>query len=113
VCLLAIIPLEKLFDYGGEQMAFYLGKDIGDLVVVTLNNAVEATLAIILLKRCELRLLQSTILGVVILHLLLVPGTAFIVGGARVMHQDLHPHLTEINHSLLVMGYGCELYCSH
>ncbi|KAF9076521.1 hypothetical protein BDP27DRAFT_801689 [Rhodocollybia butyracea] len=104
LCLLAIIPLEKLFDFGGEQMAFYLGKDIGDLVVVTLNNAVEATLAIILLKRCELRLLQSTIIGVVILHLLLIPGTAFVVGGARVMHQDLHPHLTELNHSLLVMG---------
>ncbi|KAF5393659.1 hypothetical protein D9757_000294 [Collybiopsis confluens] len=104
LCLLAIIPLEKLFDYGGEQMAFYLGRDIGDLLVVTLNNAVEATLAIILLKKCDLRLLQSTIIGVVILHLLLIPGTAFLVGGARVMHQDLHPHLTQLNHSLLVMG---------
>ncbi|KAJ3776616.1 hypothetical protein FB446DRAFT_682436 [Lentinula raphanica] len=104
LCLLAIIPLEKLFDYGGEQMAFYLGRDIGDLVVVTLNNAVEATLAIILLKRCELRLLQATIVGVIILHLLLIPGTSFIVGGARVLHQDLHPHLTQVNHSLLVMG---------
>ncbi|KAF8826458.1 hypothetical protein HHX47_DHR5000435 [Lentinula edodes] len=104
LCLLGIIPLEKLFDYGGEQMAFYLGRDIGDLVVVTLNNAVEATLAIILLRRCELRLLQSTIIGVVILHLLLIPGTSFIVGGARVLHQDLHPHLTQVNHSLLVMG---------
>ncbi|KAJ3743377.1 hypothetical protein DFH05DRAFT_1447445 [Lentinula detonsa] len=104
LCLLGIIPLEKLFDYGGEQMAFYLGRDIGDLVVVTLNNAVEATLAIILLKRCELRLLQSTIVGVVILHLLLIPGISFIVGGARVLHQDLHPHLTQLNHSLLVMG---------
>lgn len=43
-------------------------------------------------------------LGVVILHLLLVPGTAFITGGARVLHQDLHPHLTELNHSLLTLG---------
>ncbi|KAK7060208.1 hypothetical protein VNI00_000973 [Paramarasmius palmivorus] len=102
--LLAIIPLEKLFDYGGEQMAFYVGKDLGDLIVITLNNAVEATLAIILLTKCEIRLLQSTIIGVVILHLLLIPGTAFIIGGARVIHQDLHPHITELNHTLLVMG---------
>ncbi|THV05420.1 hypothetical protein K435DRAFT_773846 [Dendrothele bispora CBS 962.96] len=102
--LLAIVPLERLFDYGGEQMAFYCGKDLGDLVVVTLNNAVEATLAIILLTRCELKLLQSTIIGVVVLHLLLVPGTAFITGGARISHQDLHPHLTELNHTLLTMG---------
>uniref|UniRef100_A0A0W0FKV0 Sodium/calcium exchanger membrane region domain-containing protein n=1 Tax=Moniliophthora roreri TaxID=221103 RepID=A0A0W0FKV0_MONRR len=117
--LLAIIPLEKLFDYGGEQMAFYVGKDLGDLIVITLNNTVEATLAIILLTKCEIRLLQSTIIGVVVLHLLLIPGTAFIVGGARLMSQhslqivstvipsviqDLHPHITELNHTLLTMG---------
>ncbi|KAG7096686.1 hypothetical protein E1B28_004100 [Marasmius oreades] len=102
--LLAIIPLERLFDYGGEQMAFYVGKDLGDLIVVTLNNAVEATLAIILLTKCEIKLLQATIIGVVILHLLLIPGTAFITGGARVMQQDLHPHLIQLNHTLLIMG---------
>ncbi|KAF9057456.1 hypothetical protein BJ165DRAFT_1334306 [Panaeolus papilionaceus] len=100
----AVIPLEHLFDYGGEQMAYYLGKDFGDLLTVTLNNAVEATLAIILLKRCELQLLKSTIVGVVILHLLLVPGAAFVTGGARVIQQDLHPHITQLNHSLLTLG---------
>ena len=40
VSFLAIVPLERLFDYCGEQMAFYLGKDLGDLVVVTLNKCV-------------------------------------------------------------------------
>jgi len=104
LCFLSIIPLEKLFDYGGEQMAFYLGADLGDLLVVTLNNAVEATLAIILLKKCELKLLQSTIIGVVLLHLLLIPGVAFVTGGARVLEQDLHPHLTQLNHTLLTIG---------
>jgi len=104
LCFLSIVPLEKLFDYGGEQMAFYLGADLGDLLVVTLNNTVEATLAIILLKKCELKLLQSTILGVVLLHLLLIPGVAFVTGGARVMEQDLHPHLTQLNHTLLTIG---------
>lgn len=104
LCFFAIVPLEHLFDYGGEQMAYYLGKDMGDLLVVTLNNAVEATLAIILLKKCELVLLKSTVVGVVILHLLLVPGTSFVTGGARIIQQDLHPHLTQLNHSLLMLG---------
>ncbi|KAJ7179434.1 hypothetical protein C8R46DRAFT_1073762 [Mycena filopes] len=104
LCFLSIVPLEKLFDYGGEQMAFYLGADLGDLLVVSLNNAVEGTLAIILLKKCELKLLQSTIIGVVLLHLLLVPGVAFVTGGARVLEQDLHPHLTQLNHTLLTIG---------
>ncbi|KAJ7283479.1 hypothetical protein C8J57DRAFT_1292671 [Mycena rebaudengoi] len=104
MCFLAIIPLEKLFDYGGEQMAFYLGPDFGDLLTVTLNNAVEATLAIILLKKCDLKLLQSTVIGVVLLHLLLIPGVAFITGGARIIEQELHPHLSQLNHTLLTIG---------
>jgi len=101
---LTIIPLERLFDYGGEQLAHYLGIELGDLIIITLNNAVEATLAIILLKKCELVILKSTIVGVVILHLLLVPGTAFVTGGARIIEQDLHPHLTQLNQSLLTLG---------
>ncbi|KAJ8086197.1 hypothetical protein PM082_005020 [Marasmius tenuissimus] len=102
--LLAIMPMQKFFDFGGEQMAFYVGKDLGDLIVVTLNNAVEATLAVILLIKCEIKLLQSTIAGVILLHLLLVPGTAFIIDGARLLHQDLHPQITQLNHTLLIMG---------
>ncbi|KAH9170193.1 hypothetical protein EDB89DRAFT_1979226 [Lactarius sanguifluus] len=104
LCFLAIVPLEKLFDWGGEQMAMYLGKDLGDLVVVTLNNAVEATLAIILLLKCELKLLQSTITRVVLLHLLLIPGVAFFTGGARIWEQQLHPHRSQLNHTLLTVG---------
>ena len=38
------------------------------------------------------------------LHLLLVPGTAFITGGARQWEQNLHPHLTQLNHTLLTVG---------
>ncbi|KAF9008797.1 hypothetical protein BDQ17DRAFT_1236822 [Cyathus striatus] len=101
---LSIIPLERLFDYGGEQMAFYCGKELGDFIVITLNNAVEATLAIILLLKCELKLLQSTIIGVIVLHLLLIPGVSFVTGGARILEQDLHPQTTELNHTLLTVG---------
>ncbi|KAN0135210.1 H+/Ca2+ exchanger Vxc1-like protein [Lactarius tabidus] len=104
-CFLALVPLEKLFDFGGEQLSMYCGEDLGDLIVVTLNNTVEATLAIILLFRCELKLLQSTIIGVVLLHLLLVPGTAFFTGGARILEQQLHPQRSQLNHTLLTVGW--------
>ena len=52
----------------------------------------------------RLQLLKATIVGVVILHLLLVPGAAFATGGARIIQQDLHPHANELNHSLLTVG---------
>jgi hypothetical protein len=38
VCFLALVPLEKLFDFGGEQLSMYCGEDLGDLIVVTLNK---------------------------------------------------------------------------
>ncbi|KAH9987960.1 hypothetical protein BJV77DRAFT_1061506 [Russula vinacea] len=93
LCFLSIVALEKIFDWGGEQLAMYCGPDLGDLIVITLNNIVEATLAIILLLRCEyVSLSIRSIIGVVLLHLLLIPGTAFLTGGARVWEQQLHPH---------------------
>ncbi|KAG8960678.1 hypothetical protein FRC03_006265 [Tulasnella sp. 419] len=68
------------------------------------NLTFISTLAIILLTKCELRLLQSTIIGVVLIHLLLVPGFAFLTGGAKVWQQHLHEHPTQLNHVLLTFG---------
>jgi hypothetical protein len=42
VSFFAIIPLERLFDYGGEQMSYYLGKDLGGLLTITLNKSVPS-----------------------------------------------------------------------
>ena len=50
------------------------------------------------------------ILGVVLLHLLLIPGVGFITGGARIGHQSLHPNEVQLNHSLLAIGYVYSSY---
>lgn len=34
--------MERIFDYGGEQMQFFLGKELGDLLIITLNKYVES-----------------------------------------------------------------------
>jgi Ca2+:H+ antiporter len=52
----------------------------------------------------RLRILQASVAGVVLLHLLLIPGTAFLTGGARILEQNLHAHPTQLNHSLLTIG---------
>ncbi|KAH0587180.1 hypothetical protein H2248_005988 [Termitomyces sp. 'cryptogamus'] len=100
----AIIPLSKILDYGGDQLAMYCGRAIGDLIIITLNNAVETILAVVLLMHCDLKLLQSTVIGVVLLRLLLVPGSSFFSGGTNVFTQDLHPHLVTMNNTLLTVG---------
>jgi Ca2+:H+ antiporter len=38
VCFLSIVPLEYIFEFGGEQMAFYLGESLGDLLIISLNK---------------------------------------------------------------------------
>ncbi|KAJ7228974.1 hypothetical protein GGX14DRAFT_344883 [Mycena pura] len=103
-CFIALIPLSKLLDYGGENLALYCRKDIGDLIIVTLNNAIQAILSIVLLAHCQLKLVQSTIVGVILLRLLLVPACALITGGARIAAQELHPHLATLNEALLTIG---------
>ena len=54
--------------------------------------------------KCELRLLQSTIVGVILLHLLLIPGTGFLTGGVRILQQHLDAHSVQLNHTLLIIG---------
>ncbi|CEL58787.1 Vacuolar calcium ion transporter OS=Schizosaccharomyces pombe (strain 972 / ATCC 24843) GN=vcx1 PE=3 SV=1 [Rhizoctonia solani AG-1 IB] len=101
---LAIVPLEKLSEFGGHQFALYCGETLGEFVSITLANIVEVNLAIFLLFECQLRLVQSTVIGVILLHALLVPGIAFMVGGARVLEQKLRPVHTQLNASLLFLG---------
>ena len=40
VSFFALIPLQRLFDYGGRQMSYYLGKSLGELLLITLNKSV-------------------------------------------------------------------------
>ncbi|CUA76319.1 Vacuolar calcium ion transporter [Rhizoctonia solani] len=101
---IAIIPLENICEFAGEQLALYCGESIGDLIIITLHNVVEVVLAWFLLIKCELKLLQATIVGVVLLHALLVPGTAFLTGGSKIWAQNLKPRVTELNQSLLTIG---------
>ena len=42
--------------------------------------------------------------GVVLLHLLLIPGVAFFVQGTQVYEQKLSPQFN-LNHSLLMTGF--------
>ncbi|KAI0357108.1 hypothetical protein OH77DRAFT_132499 [Trametes cingulata] len=104
LCFISIIPLQYMFDWCGEQVARRTGPDLGDFIRISLKNCVEATLALILLIHCHLRLLQSTIIGVVVLHLLLVQGTAFCVGGSRTLQQQINPAQAAVNPALLMAG---------
>ena len=39
---LSILPLERMFDWGAEQMSYYLGEELGELLIITMNKCVLA-----------------------------------------------------------------------
>lgn len=88
VALLGVIPLAGLLGFGTEAIALYTGDALGGLINATLGNATEMIIAILLLVKCELRVVQASLLGGLLSNLLLVLGMAFLVGGIRYSEQE-------------------------
>ncbi|KAG5642864.1 hypothetical protein DXG03_002009 [Asterophora parasitica] len=100
---LGIIPLAALLGFGTEQIALRTSQSVGGLLNATLGNIVEMIIAGIALRRCELELVQSSLLGGLLSNLLLVLGMAFIVGGFRFPQQEFQPMVAQLNSSLMIV----------
>ncbi|RDB30085.1 Vacuolar calcium ion transporter [Hypsizygus marmoreus] len=100
---LGIIPLAALLGLGTEQIALRTSQSFGGLLNATLGNIVEMIIAGIALQRCELELVQSSLLGGLLSNLLLVLGMAFIVGGFRFHEQEFQPMVAQLNSSLMIV----------
>ncbi|KAF5381548.1 hypothetical protein D9615_005613 [Tricholomella constricta] len=100
---LGIIPLAALLGLGTEQIALRTSQSVGGLLNATLGNIVEMIIAGIALQRCELELVQSSLLGGLLSNLLLVLGMAFIVGGFRFAQQEFQPMVAQLNSSLMIV----------
>ncbi|ETW08394.1 calcium/proton exchanger [Aphanomyces invadans] len=82
---LAMVPLANILGEATEALAEHCGDTIGGLVNATFGNAVEVIIAVFALKKGEIALVQSSLLGSMLSNLLLVLGCCFIaahVGGA-------------------------------
>lgn len=69
---LAIIPLAALLGFGTEQIAIRTSSAVAAFLNASLGNLVELLIAGIALSRCELALVQSSLLGGLLSNLLLV-----------------------------------------
>jgi Ca2+:H+ antiporter len=101
---LAIIPLAALLGFGTEQIAIRTSSAVAGFLNVSLGNLVELIIAGIALQRCELSLVQSSLLGGLLSNLLLVLGMSFIVGGLRFPEQSFQPIAAQLHASLLVVS---------
>ena len=101
---LGILPLAALLGLGTEQVALRTSQSVGGLLNATLGNVVELIVAGIALGRCNLALVQSSLLGGLLSNLLLVLGMAFVVGGFRFHQQEFQPVVAQLNLSLMTLS---------
>lgn len=108
-CTLALIPLVKLHDLSTRDLALRVGGSKTGLINATLSNIVEIVLAISALRKCELRIVQSALIGSILSKLLLILGLCFFAGGMRFSEQGFDATATQIHSSLLNISVGAVL----
>ncbi|KAN0103667.1 Sodium/calcium exchanger domain containing protein [Russula decolorans] len=101
---LAIIPLVKLLAFATDDLSLRLGQTLAGLLNATLGNAVELTVAIIALVKCELVVLQLSLVGSILSNLLLVLGMCFLAGGTRFSEQGFGTSAVQLDLSLLTLS---------
>jgi len=101
---LAIIPLAKLMAFATDELSMRVGQTLAGLLNATLGNAVELIVAIVALVRCELRIVQASLIGSILSNLLLVLGMCFFAGGMRFSEQGFGISATQLNSSLLAVS---------
>ncbi|KAF5371814.1 hypothetical protein D9615_009558 [Tricholomella constricta] len=92
---LAIIPLAKLLAFATDELSMRVGQTIAGLLNATL---------IIALVKCELRVVQASLIGSILSNLLLVLGMCFFAGGLKYSEQGFGASATQLNSSLLAIS---------
>ncbi|KAG1855923.1 Sodium/calcium exchanger protein-domain-containing protein [Suillus subluteus] len=101
---LAIIPLDKLRAYTTDDLSIRVGQTLAGLLNATLENVVELIVSIIALTKCELGIVQSSLMGSILSNLLLVLGMCFFAGGMRFSEQGFGLNAMQVNSSLLTIS---------
>ncbi|KAF9236747.1 calcium proton exchanger [Melanogaster broomeanus] len=101
---LAIIPLAKLLAFATDELSIRVGQTLAGLMNATLGNAVELIVSIIALTKCELEIVQSSLIGSILSNLLLVLGMCFFAGGLRFSEQGFGMSAAQMNSSLLTIS---------
>jgi len=101
---LSIIPLAKLLAFATDELSMRVGQTLAGLLNATLGNAVELIVAIIALVKCQLHIVQSSLVGSILSNLLLVLGMCFFAGGTRFSEQGFGLSSSQLNSSLLTVS---------
>jgi len=105
--LAALIPFAERVSFVTEDVAKYTSDTVGGLLNASFGNITELVVCVFMLKTggsMMLRLVQVSMLGSVLSNLLLVLGSAFLVGGIRHKEQVFKPAVSGIYSVLLLFA---------
>ncbi|KAF9810036.1 hypothetical protein IEO21_07154 [Rhodonia placenta] len=105
-CMLAMIPLVKLHDLAISVLSRRIGGTKTGLLNASFVGLLVTSSNITALRKCELRVVQSSLIGSILSKLLLILGMCFFAGGMRFSQQDFNHTATQIHSSLLSISVG-------
>jgi Ca2+:H+ antiporter len=101
---LAIIPLADLLADFTEQLAEFLGPNVGGIVSGTLGNAPELILSGFALSKGLTEVVKASISGSILMNLLLAMGISMIAGGLRYREQRFDMKAAGMASALLTLA---------
>lgn len=107
---LAIIPLAVVISSATENLAGRLGDTFGALLNVTVGNTAELMIFYVALSRNQIRIVQASLLGSVLVNSLLILGTALLVGGLRFRDGMRDRPAVRLSVALLDLGLLISIY---
>ncbi|KAJ5767708.1 Sodium/calcium exchanger membrane region [Penicillium manginii] len=105
--LIAIVPLSITLTFATERLAQDLGETAGALLNISLGNLAELIIFITALLKNNIRVVQASLLGSVLVNLLLVLGSAIIAGGVISPDQTYNNDVTHSFVGLLNLTVSC------
>ncbi|KAJ3777098.1 Sodium/calcium exchanger protein-domain-containing protein [Lentinula raphanica] len=105
-CLLSLLPLVKIHELTTRELSARIGGSKTGLLNASLNNTVEVVVAFSALRKCELHVVQSSLIGSILGKLLLVLGLCFFAGGLKFTEQGFDHTANQVHSSLLSISVG-------
>lgn len=93
---ISLVPLSSLLAYATECIASELGDTIGALINISLGNLIELITLFVALKDGKVHIVQAALVGSILVNLLMVLGSAIIVGDFLAADLD---HQFDVSHA--------------
>ncbi|KAJ5930951.1 hypothetical protein N7466_006444 [Penicillium verhagenii] len=104
--LIAIVPLSITLTFATERLSRELGETAGALLNISIGNLAELIIFTALMKN-NIKVVQASLLGSILVNLLLVLGSAIIAGGWASPDQTYNSDLTHAFVGLLNLTVSC------